>query len=95
MSPDRLPRVPRFLDTLPRVKHQLSPRQREALALLADGLTDKEIARAMGIGAGTVKDHLHEVFLVLDVDTRVAAMRRGIEWGYVEPITRAVGTGDE
>jgi DNA-binding NarL/FixJ family response regulator len=36
----------------------LTPRQREIVPLIVGGATNKEIARALGIGHGTTKVHL-------------------------------------
>lgn len=39
----------------------LSPRQWEVLALLAEGLTDEEIAEALGIAMSSVRSHLERI----------------------------------
>ena len=52
----------------------LSPRQREVFALLAKGLSNKLIARELGVTEGTVKVHLLAVFRTLDVRNRTAAV---------------------
>jgi DNA-binding NarL/FixJ family response regulator len=41
---------------------ELSPREREILELLAQGLPNKEIARRMGVNDGTVRWHLRHVY---------------------------------
>jgi len=51
----------------------LTPREREVLALLADGLANKQIARRLGIAEKTVKAHLTRVFAALDVTDRTQA----------------------
>ena len=43
------------------------------LALLADGLANKQIARRLGIAEKTVKAHLTRVFAALDVTDRTQA----------------------
>jgi len=53
---------------------QLSPRQREVIALLAQGLSNKQIARKLGLVEGTVKSHLVQIFHVLGVHNRTAAV---------------------
>ncbi len=53
---------------------ELSPRQHEALALLQEGLSNKAIARRMGIAEGTVKSHLSTVFRLLGVRSRAEAL---------------------
>lgn len=51
----------------------LTEREREVLDLLAQGLTNKEIAENLVITTNTVKRHLKSVFEKLDVHTRSAA----------------------
>ncbi|MBI5964222.1 MAG: response regulator [Chloroflexi bacterium] len=51
----------------------LTDREREVLDLLAQGLTNKEIAEKLYITTNTVKRHLKAVFEKLDVHTRSAA----------------------
>lgn|GEM_PF-2012357 len=52
---------------------RLLPRQKEILALVAQGLKNRDIARAAFISENTVKTHLRHIFAELDVDTRTAA----------------------
>lgn len=49
----------------------LTPRERELVRLVAQGLRNKEIARRLDITEGTVKVHLHNVYQKLGVDSRV------------------------
>jgi DNA-binding NarL/FixJ family response regulator len=51
----------------------LTPREREVLALVAEGLANKQIARRLGIAEKTVKAHLTRVFAALDVTDRTQA----------------------
>lgn len=51
----------------------LTDREREVLDLLAQGLTNKEIAEKLVITTNTVKRHLKAIFEKLDVHTRTAA----------------------
>jgi DNA-binding NarL/FixJ family response regulator len=55
------------------VPASLTPREREVLTLLADGLANKQIARRLGIAEKTVKAHLTRVFAALDVTDRTQA----------------------
>src|SRR6516164_9179049 len=48
----------------------LTQREREILALLADGLGNKQIAAGLGISTNTVKTHLELLFDKLDVSSR-------------------------
>ncbi|AKE60512.1 response regulator transcription factor [Citrobacter farmeri] len=51
----------------------LSTRQREILAMLASGESNKEIGRALNISTGTVKAHLESLYRRLDVKNRTQA----------------------
>lgn len=59
----------------------LSPREREVLALVAEGRSNPEIARALHIGEATVKTHLLHVFEKLHVRDRTRAVTRAMELG--------------
>lgn len=52
----------------------LSPREREVLAALLEGLPNKLIARRLGISEKTVKTHLTSVFRQIGVTDRVQAV---------------------
>lgn len=57
----------------------LSPRERHVLDLLAQGRSNKEIARELGVSANTVKTHLANLYAKLGARRRteaVAAARR-------------------
>lgn len=54
---------------------QLSEREQEILRLLCAGMTNKEIARAAGIGERTVKFHLSHIFHRLNARNRTDAVR--------------------
>ena len=54
-------------------KMPLTPREREALALVAVGKSNGDIARLLSISARTVQKHLERVFDKLGVETRTAA----------------------
>ncbi len=48
----------------------LTPREREVLDLIAEGLTNREIADRLYIEVGTVKNHVHSILQKLDVNSR-------------------------
>jgi DNA-binding NarL/FixJ family response regulator len=52
---------------------RLSAREREILVLLADGLSNGEIASRLYLGVGTVKDHVSAILTKLEVSGRVQA----------------------
>lgn len=48
----------------------LTPREREVLDLVGEGLTNREIADRLYIEVGTVKNHIHSILSKLDVSSR-------------------------
>jgi two-component system nitrate/nitrite response regulator NarL len=57
----------------------LSPRERGVALLIAGGLSNKDIARELGLRLGTVKIHVHNIFRKLGVTNRyglIARLRR-------------------
>ena len=74
------------LQTVPAVNQKaliepLSPRELECLELLALGLSNKEIAQALFIAVGTVKNHLKNIYGKLSVHSRTQAVARARELG--------------
>jgi len=53
---------------------RLSRRQSEILAMVAEGLANKQIAHRLGIAEGTVKAHIHAIFRALGVTNRTQAV---------------------
>jgi DNA-binding CsgD family transcriptional regulator len=50
----------------------LSPRERDVAALVADGLSNKQIARRLGLTVGSVKDHVHRILTKTKLTNRAA-----------------------
>jgi len=69
---------------LPELVEQLTPREHEVLALVSDGLANREIATALAISEHTVKFHLASIFGKLGVSTRTEAVQRGLRLGVIE-----------
>ena len=61
----------------------LSPREREILALLGSGASNKEIADRLCLAEGTVKNHVTNVLTKLDVRDRTQAALRARQLGIV------------
>jgi DNA-binding CsgD family transcriptional regulator len=59
----------------------LTNREREILALLADGLGNKQIAARLGISTNTVKTHLELLFEKIGVSSRAEAVATGVKRG--------------
>lgn len=62
----------------------LTARETEILNALGDGMSNKEVARALGISAHTVKFHLETIFRKLDVTSRAEAVAKGLRQGIIE-----------
>jgi DNA-binding NarL/FixJ family response regulator len=60
---------------------ELSSREREVLALVARGRSNREIARALFVSEATVKTHLGHTYDKLGVNDRAAAVAAGYERG--------------
>lgn len=61
----------------------LTPRELEILACLGEGMSNKEVARKLGISAHTVKFHLEAVFTKLDATSRAEAVAKGLRRGLI------------
>ncbi|GAA5532218.1 response regulator transcription factor [Deinococcus metallilatus] len=65
------------IDRLPQVDvPRLTPRESEVLPLLAQGFSNKEIAKNLGVSPDTVKDHLARLYAKLDAGDRTEAVSR-------------------
>ncbi|MCG8352972.1 MAG: LuxR C-terminal-related transcriptional regulator, partial [Chloroflexales bacterium] len=62
----------------------LSEREGEVLQLIAQGLSNQEIADKLVIGLSTVKKHINNIYAKLDVKSRTQALVRGRELGLIE-----------
>jgi predicted ATPase/DNA-binding CsgD family transcriptional regulator/Tfp pilus assembly protein PilF len=61
----------------------LTTREAEVLALVADGLTDAEVAERLVVSIRTVHAHLRSIYRKIDVRSRSAATRYALEHGFV------------
>src|SRR5690348_14840070 len=66
----------------PQTRHRLTPRQREVLGLIVEGLDNREIAARLGISERTARAHVSAVLERLGAGNRtqaaVAAIQRGL-----------------
>jgi DNA-binding CsgD family transcriptional regulator len=67
----------------------LTAREREVLALLADGKTDREIAEALFLSRRTVNAHVASILGHLDVHSRQEAVARASDLGLLSSPTDA------
>ena len=64
-------------------RRDLTLRQRELVALVAKGLTNKEIASQLNLSEFTVRNHIHRILKQLDAETRSEAVNVVRASGYV------------
>jgi DNA-binding NarL/FixJ family response regulator len=82
-------RVLRGLSSLPPQRRLLGPanplteRETGILRLLASGLSNREIAHALSLADGTVKNHVSSVLGKLGARDRTHAVLRGLELGWI------------
>lgn len=62
----------------------LTPREGEILALVGQGLSNKAVARRLGISFHTVKFHLEALFAKLEATSRAEAVAKGLRGGAIE-----------
>jgi two-component system nitrate/nitrite response regulator NarL len=65
-------------------KDKLSPREREILALLSKGASNKEIARSLELAESTVKIHVQHILRKLNLTSRVQAAVYAVEAGLAD-----------
>jgi len=68
--------------TLPEGK-SLTPRQRQVLACLGRGLSNKEIAAELDVSDSTVKLHINNLMRILDVDNRTQIVLMAQKLGFL------------
>lgn len=62
----------------------LTPRERDVLGRIADGLTNREIALALGVSAATVRTHVEHLLAKLGATSRAQAVSLGYAIGEIE-----------
>ena len=80
---DQVWRAPALARHPPRAVH-LTPRERDVLALMCEGLSNKAIARRLGIAPTTTKVHVSKILRMLNVSNRLNAVLRTRAWGLLE-----------
>lgn len=89
VAPDLAPILARAVQGKTEIKNKLqnspfsilTPRETEILAQLAEGLSNKGIARNLGISDGTVKLHVKAILRKLEVHSRVEAAVMAVQHG--------------
>jgi DNA-binding NarL/FixJ family response regulator len=70
---------------VPTGEGELTPREAEVLRLIADGRSNREIARALFVSEATVKTHVNRIFAKTGSRDRAQAIRYAYTHGYAEP----------
>jgi LuxR family maltose regulon positive regulatory protein len=66
----------------------LSQREQEVLALIHQGLANKEIAERMSVAPATVKAHIRNLYGKLGVSRRTEALAKAREVGLLEDVAK-------
>jgi len=66
-----------------RARKPLTPRQKEILVLLCDGLSEKEVAFRLGLSYNTVHTHKHSLMQRLDLHSTAELVKYGVRMGLV------------
>lgn len=69
----------------------LTERETEVLELLSNGMSNKEMAQALGIGEKTVKSHVSSILGKLGVSSRTQAALHAIRIGLGTPLSGQAG----
>jgi DNA-binding NarL/FixJ family response regulator len=64
---------------------ELTAREREVLELVAQGLSNAEIAEALTLERTTIKTHVQRILNKLGVRNRVEVVIVAYEWGLITP----------
>jgi DNA-binding NarL/FixJ family response regulator len=67
------------------LENALTAREREIVTLVAEGQSNKEIARRLGLTDGTVKIHLHNVYRKLEVGNRTSLTALALSYRHQLP----------
>ena len=65
-------------------KEKLSPREKDIIALLAKGVSNKEMAHTLNVAESTIKIHVQNILKKLHLTSRVQAAVYAVEHGLVQ-----------
>ena len=71
-------------ENLPHIKNPLTPRERDVLAELTKGKSNREIASSLFVTEKTVKTHISNIFTKLQVQDRTQAALYAVKHGLTE-----------
>jgi DNA-binding NarL/FixJ family response regulator len=66
------------------MRSSLTPRESDILEMLAKGLTNKQIGRALTISDNTVRNHVNSIMEKLEVSDRTEAVTVGLQQGIIQ-----------
>ncbi len=72
----------------------MTKREREVVALIADGLTNKEIVDKLHLSAYTVKSHVHNILEKMALHSRVQIATYSFSIGKVSDIAETISLED-
>jgi two-component system, NarL family, nitrate/nitrite response regulator NarL len=78
------PEAPGAQSTAQQEREELTPREQEVLALLAEGLSNKEIAGRLDISDHTAKFHVNSILQKMGAQKRVEAVVRAARLGIID-----------
>jgi DNA-binding NarL/FixJ family response regulator len=59
----------------------LTPRERQILGLMAEGMDNREVARRLGVSYATVRSHVRNLLGKLGARSKLEAVVRAVDWG--------------
>ncbi|HJX57521.1 MAG TPA: LuxR C-terminal-related transcriptional regulator, partial [Thiobacillus sp.] len=65
-------------------REKLSPREKDIIALLAKGVSNKEMAHTLNVAESTIKIHVQNILKKLHLTSRVQAAVYAVEHGLVQ-----------
>lgn len=74
--------------------YRLTNREQQVMALVAEGLTNQQIAAALGVKERTIRTHLGNVYEKLDVPNRASAIAAVNRQGLLPPVALPLATLD-
>jgi RNA polymerase sigma factor (sigma-70 family) len=67
-----------------RMLESLTPRERQILGLMAEGMDNRDIARQLGVSYTTVRSHVRHLLSKLSAHSKLEAVVKAAEWGLPE-----------
>ncbi|WP_428623086.1 response regulator [Sedimenticola sp.] len=69
----------------PELDHDLTPREREVLTLIAKGIKLADVAEALSISRHTAGDHVKSIYRKLNISSRAEATLEAARLGFIKP----------